>query len=531
MKILYNAHIHSLDQSRPQASVLVIDRERVAAIGGPELLDSFGARASREDMGGRTILPGLTDAHLHLQYYALGLQKVDVETPTKAEALRRVAERVAQTPPGKWVLGHGWQQNDWSDGASNGEFPTADDLDAISTAHPILLTAKSLHAAWANSTALKLAGITPDSPDPENGKIVRNTSGQPTGILLETAMEIGLAATPAETSSDVAEAIAQAQTNLWKLGLTGVHDFDRRTCFMALQQLRQDGRLKLRVVKNLPVELLPQASALGLRSGFGDDFLRIGSIKVFMDGALGPRTAAMFQPYLNEPSNRGILNIDGEEFFEHGRQAAESGLSMTVHAIGDRAVHEVLDGFEQLRSYERENRLPALRHRIEHVQIIHPDDAGRLGKLNIIASMQPIHATSDMFAAERYWGERTRLSYAWRTQLNHGAVLAFGSDAPVESPNPFWGLRAAVTRQRVDGAPAPEGWIPEEKLTMPEALAAYTTGPAYTAGWEDRLGRLSPGTLADLIVLENDPFTCHPDELTEMHSAATMVGGEWVYQH
>jgi predicted amidohydrolase YtcJ len=525
MKILFNAQIHSLDQARPQASVLVIDRDRIAAIGGPELLESFGLRASREDMGGRVILPGLTDAHLHLQYYAFGLQKVDVETRTKAEALRRVAERAAKTAPGKWILGHGWQQNDW-----DGAFPTADDLDAISAAHPTYLTAKSLHAAWANTAALKLAGITPNTPDPENGKIVRDASGQPTGILLESAMDLVSAVTPAENAADTAEAIAHAQPILWKMGLTGVHDFDRRTCFMALQQLRLEGRLKLRVVKNLPVELLPEANAVGLRSGFGDDFLRIGSIKVFMDGALGPRTAAMFQPYLNEPENKGILNMDGEEFFEHGRQAAEVGLSMTVHAIGDRAVHEVLDGFEQLRRYEHDHRLPALRHRIEHVQIIHPDDAGRLGKLNIVASMQPIHATSDMFAASRYWGERSRLAYAWRTQLNNGAVLAFGSDAPVESPNPFWGLHAAVTRRRPDGAPNPEGWYPEEKLSMDEALAAYTTGPAYTAGWEDRLGRLSPGLLADLIVLEKDPFRCHPDELLTLDSSATMLGGEWVYQ-
>jgi predicted amidohydrolase YtcJ len=299
---------------------------------------------------------------------------------------------------------------------------------------------------------------------------------------------------------------------------------------MALQVLHQRGDLKLRVTKSVPVDLLQQAHDLGLRSGFGDDMLKIGSVKVFMDGALGPRTAAMFQPYENEPGNRGILNMDGEHLFEISRQAADVGLGMTVHAIGDRANHEVLDAFEQLRAYEREKNLPHLRHRIEHVQILHPDDAARLGKVGVIASMQPIHATSDMLAADKLWGARSAGAYAWRTQLNHGAVLAFGSDAPVESPNPFFGLHAAVTRRRADGSPSPQGWYPEQRLSISEAWNGFTSGPAYAAGMEDRLGKLSPGYHADLIVLEKDPMTCEPDDLLKMQSSATMVKGEWVWQ-
>jgi predicted amidohydrolase YtcJ len=287
----------------------------------------------------------------------------------------------------------------------------------------------------------------------------------------------------------------------------------------------------MRVLKNLPVELLDQAHDLGLRGGFGDDWLRIGSIKVFMDGALGPHTAAMFQPYSGEEDNRGILNMDGEGLFEHGRKAAQVGLGLTVHAIGDRANHEVLNAYEQLRHYEHENGLPALRHRIEHVQVIHPDDAARLGKLNVIASMQPIHATSDMLMADAFWGERSRLAYAWRTQLDHGARLALGSDAPVEAPNPFLGLHAAITRRRADGSPSADGWYPEEKLSMAEAWEGFTIGPAYAAYMENRLGRLAPGYLADLIVLEaaQDPFRCDADELLMVQSLATMVAGEWVY--
>ncbi len=522
----------ALDRRQPKASAILINRDRIVSIGHGELLDSFPT-INREDMDGRVILPGLTDAHIHLMHYALGLQKVDVETKTKAEALKRVAERAAKTAPGQWILGHGWQQNDWppsSAGAPAGQFPTAADLDAIATDKPIYLTAKSLHAAWANSMALRLAGIGPGSPDPVNGKILRDENGQPSGILLEEAMGLVEKALPQPTLAEVVSALETAQPILWRMGLTGAHDFDYRTCFMALQALNAAGKLKLRVTKSVPLDLLPHAHALGLRTGFGDDFLRIGSVKAFMDGALGPRTAAMFAPYLNEPENKGILNMDGEELYEHGRQAAEVGLSMAVHAIGDRAIHEVLDGFKQLRAYERTHGLPALRHRIEHVQIIHPEDAPRLGELRVTASMQPIHAASDMLAADRYWGERARLSYAWRTQLDAGATLAFGSDAPVESPNPFRGLHAAITRCRPDGTPGPEGWYPQEKLTMREALEGFTTGAAYAAGLENRLGRLAPGYFADLIVLEDDPFTCPADDLLTTASSATMVGGEWVWQ-
>jgi len=379
---------------------------------------------------------------------------------------------------------------------------------------------------------MKMVNITASTPDPHNGQIQRDGRGNATGVLLETAMELVGNIIPQPTIEEIANAIEKAQSILWKMGLTGVHDFDRRESFMALQQLHAQHRLKLRVLKNIPVELLDQAFELGLRAGFGDDMLRIGNVKVFMDGALGPHTAAMFQPYigLGEENNRGILNMDGEELLEHGRKAAQVGLGMTVHAIGDRANHEVLNAYEQLRAYEKENHLPALRHRIEHVQVIHPDDAARLGKMDIIASMQPIHATSDMLMADQFWGERSRLAYAMKTQLDFGARLALGSDAPVESPNPFWGLHAAVTRRRADGSPSPDGWYPEQKLSMADAFAGYSLGPAYAANMEGRLGRLAPDHLADLIALEKDIFTCNANDLLTLESSATMVGGEWVWQ-
>jgi predicted amidohydrolase YtcJ len=485
-------------------------------------------------MGGRVILPGLTDAHIHLQEYALSLQIVDCEAETKEEILCRVAERVRQAPQGEWVRGHGWNQNLWASplmgGTGGGSWPSAADLDPVAPHNPVYLTAKSLHVSWVNSAALKSAGITASTADLLNGRIQRDSRGQPTGILFEDAVKLVEAVIPEPAPEALAKNFQQLIPDLWRMGLTGVHDFDKRTCFQALQLLHERGDLLLRVLKSIPLDLLPQAAALGLRSGFGDDFLRIGSVKLFADGALGPHTGAMFDPYVDEPQNRGILILDGEQLFEHGRLAAESGLSLAVHAIGDRAVHEALEGFTRLRAYENKRRLPALRHRIEHVQTIHPRDSGRLAELDIIASMQPVHAPSDMLMADRLLGERAALSYALRMQLQHGARLAFGSDAPVENPNPFHGLHAAVTRRRADGSPGPEGWFPEQRLRVRAALEGFTLGPAYAAGMEDRLGQLSAGFLADLIVVETDPFTCDPAELFAIRPVATMVGGEWVWQ-
>jgi predicted amidohydrolase YtcJ len=384
--------------------------------------------------------------------------------------------------------------------------------------------------AWVNHSALKLANLTPTSLDPSGGRLGRLEDGALDGNLYEIAAELVTKVAPKPSVQKIAQAIQRALPRLWQVGLTSVHDFDRSDCFAALQYLHTAGELKLRVLKSIPLEDLPLAAGLGLRSGFGDDMLRIGSIKAFMDGALGPQTAAMFAPYEGTVDERGILLMNSEELFEHAHLAAEYGFSMAVHAIGDRAVHEVLDAYQLLRDDEQDHLAsPGLRHRIEHVQLIHPQDIGRLAALNVIASMQPIHATSDMLMADRHWGKRAELSYAWRSQLNAGASLAFGSDAPVESPNPFRGLHAAVTRRRADGSPGEQGWYPEERLSLLEALHGFTTGAAYAAGMEDRMGRLSPGCLADLIVLETDPFTVEPSELQFILPVRTMVGGEWVF--
>lgn len=524
MKILYNARIYSLDADHSVASAIAIEQGQVVAIGDSKTLISEFSRAQKQDMSGAIILPGLTDAHLHLQQYALSLKKINCETDTLKECLSRVKDRISTAQPGEWVLGHGWNHNNWR------AWPSTKDLDLIAPNNPVYLTAKSLHAGWTNSAALKLADISTHTPDPPNGQLQRNNNGKLTGILLETAMELVSSIIPEPSFESVAEAIEGAQPILWQMGLTGLHDFDQRTCFLALQYLHSQRKLKMRVTKSIPVEKLSYARELGLRTGFGDDWLRIGSVKVFMDGALGQRTAAMIQSYDNEPENRGILNMDAEELFQIGCLAVEVGLSLAVHAIGDRANHETLNAFDQLRKFEQDQNFPKLRHRIEHVQIVHPDDAGRLSDLGIIASMQPFHAISDMYMSDQYWGERAANSYAWQSQANHGAILALGSDAPVESPNPFLGLYAAVTRQRIDDSPRPEGWYPEQCLSLDQAIKGYTIGPAYAGGVESRCGKLAAGYLADLIALEQDPFENPPTDLLAMTPLATMVGGEWVWQ-
>jgi predicted amidohydrolase YtcJ len=534
-RILHNAKIYTFDDAHPICSAMAMHGGQILALGDDQdILTQFGGGTHSLDIGGAPVIPGLIDAHIHLRHYAQSLDKIDCEVNTLAECLRLVDERAQTTLPGDWILGHGWNQNDWSGPFSGGAFPTAADLDKVAPNNPVFLTAKSLHTGWANSAAMRDAGIDAHTPDPDDGTILHNEHGNPTGIFLEGAMWMVDRAVPEPGGDELAEAIARAQRNLWQMGITGVHDFDRSACFDALQRLHLQERLQMRVVKNIPVDDLPLAAALGLRSGFGDDFMRIGAVKAFADGALGPHTAAMLQPYENAPAdNQGMLLLDAEQVLEYGREASQAGLPLTVHAIGDRANHEVLNALEQLREFERSQQISPdspLRHRIEHVQIIHPEDAPRLAQLGIIASMQPIHATSDMLTADRYWGARSANAYTWKSQLKHDAVLAFGSDAPVESPNPFWGLHAAVTRRRADGTPGPDGWYPTQRLSIKEALHAYTQGAAYAAGTENVQGKLAPGYWADLVVLDRDPFECAPEEIRDIRTLGTMVAGEWVLE-
>lgn len=525
-KLLYNARIRLSASDADHADALLIDCGRIAAAGRLDDLEGLCDPATkRENLAGKTVWPGLCDAHLHLQHYALALDKIDCAVNDRREVIRRVRSRAETQPPGTWILGHGWNQDEWPDG-----FGSASELDQAAPEHPVYLTAHSLHAGWANSLALRKAGISRDTPDPAGGQILRDAQGNPNGILLETADTLVSRGIPEPSDGELQQLLMKAQTALLRLGLTAIHDFDRIPCFHALQALDVEEKLILRVTKSLPVEALPFAISAGLRSGWGSDHLRIGSIKLFADGALGPRTAAMLEPYSDDPSERGILLMDAEDIYEIGQQAAGSGLSLTIHAIGDHANHEALEAYTQLRSFESRQGLPSLRHRIEHVQCLHPADLPRLAELNIIASVQPVHATTDMHTAERFWGSRVEHAYAYASLLASGVKIACGSDAPVESPNPFHGLLAAVARQRLDGSPSPEGWRPAQKLSLQQALAGFTTGAAWAGGWETSLGTLRPGHFADLILLDEDPFSLPQSELGRILPSGVMASGEWVWR-
>ncbi|MBC7225804.1 MAG: amidohydrolase [Thermoflexales bacterium] len=522
--VLFNGRIYTMDPHCPRARALAVCGGRVQAVGGDDLRALAGPGTEVVDLEGRTVLPGLADSHIHLSWFALGLGQVDLTgTASREEMLARVAARAAVTPAGEWILGRGWHQEEWPDR----RFPTAADLDAVAPHHPVLLVAKSGHALVANTRAMEQAGITADTPSPPGGQVVRDESGRPIGLFLEEAMRLIQQAVPYPDAAALARMIPPALEHLARLGLTAIHDMGDLIALEACQRLREDGApLLLRAVFYLPLEGLDHARALRLRFGLGDDFLRIGGVKLFADGALGPRTAAMLEPYIGEPDNRGILTLEPEELQRVVRQAAEGGLALAVHAIGDRANRLVLDALEAL---PPENRA-RLRHRIEHVQLLHPDDVGRLAALGVVASMQPIHAVQDAPMADRYWGPaRCATAYAWRSLLDTGTVLAFGSDCPVESPNPFLGIHAAVTRSRPDGYGGPEGWIPSQRITVEEAVRAYTWGAAYAAGLESRLGTLTPGKWADLVVLDRDIFTTDPSLIPQTHVLGTMVGGQWTY--
>jgi predicted amidohydrolase YtcJ len=528
--ILFNGQIITLDGSYPTATALAVKAGRIAAVGDTASILSLASPNTRlNNLDGQTVVPGLVDAHVHWQRFAESRREVNLDgVRSKAQALEKIAELAQNTSPGSWITGFGWSHDLWGE-----VFPTARDLDAIAPDHPVYLRGRSGHNAWVNSAALRVAGIDRETPAPEGAEIVRDADGEPTGILLEWgAMALVSRHIPTLSAEQIADIMRDAQAHAHALGMTGLHDFDDQPCLAGLQVMRERGELGLRVLKNVNLKYLDSLLHMGLRTGFGDDWLRIGALKLFADGSLGAHTALMLEPYTDDPDNMGLAVTSKADMLDAATRATLAGLPTTIHAIGDRAVRDVLDVFEAVRALEAERGIPrsARRHRIEHVQCIHPDDAPCLARLGLIASMQPIHATSDWQIAERAWGlARSAWSYNPRLQLDYGAVVAFGSDAPYDHLGIMAGIHAAVTRRRADGSPGVDGWMPAAKVTIDEALRAYTVAPAYAAGMEDRLGRIKPTYLADLTVLDADPYAVEPDALLEIGVVGTMVGGEWRY--
>lgn len=523
-RVYFNGKIHTMDAAHPRTSAVALAGNRIVATGNDDamraLLDPGGQAV---DLHGRTVVPGFTDAHLHFLSYGLSLREIDLaEVPTLAEAQQRVAARAASTAPNHWLTGRGWDQSLWT----GGNFPSRRDLDAVAPDHPVLLRRKCGHAAWANSQALALAGITAATPDPFGGEIERDpTDDEPTGILKELAIDLvgRLLAQPSDAEAVAAVRAAMAQAH--KHGIVGVHNMEGAAALRAFQTLRDAGELQLRVVQQIPEADLDAAIQMGIRSGWGDDRLRVGAVKIFADGALGARTALMVEPYEGEPANYGIAVATAEHLAAQVEKAARAGLAVHIHAIGDQANRNVLDAIEATR---RAGIGLHLRHRIEHAQVLHPDDLLRFAELGVIPSMQPIHCTQDMRMADAHWGQRSRLAYAWRSLTETGAVLAFGSDAPVESLNVLAGIHATVTRRRADGTPA-GGWNLEQTLTVEEAVAGYTTGAAYSVNQEHAQGKIAAGMLADLVVLSEDIFSINAMSILETDVVATIVDGEIVH--
>ncbi|GAA1627371.1 amidohydrolase [Catellatospora bangladeshensis] len=508
--------IRTGDERRPLAQALAVRDGDILAIGSEtDVRAAAGAKAELVDLGGAAVIPGLYDAHIHTAQYAHSLTTVDLAgTRSLAEALALIAERAAQLRPGEWLLGGRWNSNVW-------ERPVQPDryaLDSVCPANPVALPTVDGHTTWVNSAALRLAGIDARTADPVGGHIVRDERGEPTGILRETAAD---PLKPFLVAEDLGSLLRVAQERLLALGITSVHDIDGEDCRAAYLQMAAAGELKLRVHKAIRLEHLDSAIAQGRRTGQGDDWFREGPVKVFSDGALGSHTCHMSRPMTG--GDHGIAVVPYPEMLRLFRTAAQAGIAVATHAIGDQANHLVLDAYEAL------GPTPGLRHRIEHAQHLQPPDLARMARLGVVASMQPVHCTSDMDLVDALLPGHELASYAWRGLLDAGAVLAFGSDAPVEDPNPFPALHAAVTRTRADGSPA-GGWQPGQRITMAEAVRAHTVGAAYAAGEETRKGILAPGMLADFIAVDTDPFTDSPEAVLRTRVLTTVVGGEIRWQ-
>lgn len=527
--IVTHANIYTVDRQHPRAQAVAVIGERIVAVGSKAEIDAWqGPKTLVIDARGELLLPGFNDSHVHFTDGGAALAEVQLNDATSADEFRRrIAGQAARTARGEWILGGDWDETKWSPPQE----PAAALIDAVTRDIPAFVSRYDGHQGLANSAAMKLAGISSRTPDVPGGVIVRDASGTPTGIFKDAAQNLIFRAIPPMSHAQRLAAANRALAYAASVGVTSVQHMsaDYRD-IEVYSELLEKGQLTTRIYC-APLETGWQDQArIGLRRAWGSSYLRVGAVKGFADGSIGSRTAALFEPYSDEPSNRGILSDEmhpPEAMEERLMQADAAGLQLRVHAIGDRAISMILDMFaaiQQAHGY-RDQRMT-----IEHAQHLAPKDFERFARLHVIASMQPYHAIDDgRWVEARIGHERATSSYAWRALLDHGVTLAFGTDWDVAPLNPLLGLYAAVTRATLDGK-NPQGWIPQQKITLAEAVEAYTLGSAFAEFQEQEKGSITPGKLADMVLLSDDIFSIRPEAIRDVKVETTIVGGRIVYR-
>jgi predicted amidohydrolase YtcJ len=526
--VVVNARVYTADDARPLADAFAVRDGRVAFVGSTREARTLAGPGTRVlDLGGKTVIPGMVDAHAHFGGLAQTLSTVDLMgVPSYAELIARVQARAATLPKGTWVEGRGWDQNQWADG----QFPTHEALSAAVPDHPVYLTRVDGHAALVNAAAMRAAGLTRATRDPSGGRVLKGANGEPTGVLIDRAEELVARVIPNPTREQTFTALSEAQRVMHRWGLTGVHDAGAGRAMIELyEEMAKAGELDLRLYAMIADDsaAIAHFMALGPRSSLHDGRLWVRSIKLYSDGALGSRGAALLEPYSDDPGNTGLLVSPPAHIQEVAERALQAGFQVNSHAIGDRGNRIVLDAYEK--ALDRHPRADH-RFRIEHAQILHYSDIPRFAQLGVIPSMQASHQTSDMYwAGKRLGPERLLGAYAWRSLLNSGVIIPNGSDFPVEYVNPLISFHAAIARQDANDYPV-GGWYPDQRMTREEALKSMTLWPAYSAFQEQELGSLSTGKRADFVVLDQDIMRVAPELVLKTEVLSTWVGGKAVYE-
>lgn len=526
--LLIGANIHTMDASHPDATAMAWDADgKLLAVGDSEALATQYPMASRIDAHGESVVPGLIDAHGHMLSLGTVLTQANlVGTTSKTDVIERLEKFAAQLPKGAWLVGNGWDQNDWADE----HFPTAADLDAVFPDRPVFLNRIDGHAAWVNSVALKRAKKSLDGEWQPDGGHIERAKGKATGVLVDGAVALISRLIPPMTDKQKRAAYKLAFADVIADGLTGVGDARIDLAdFRILQAMDRAGEIPLRLYEF--AYAAPALDWLCAQHGRWADesgHLQMRTLKLFMDGALGSRGAALLADYSDDPGNRGLFVTSPADYLAAVQKAHRCGIQVATHAIGDRANRHVLDVYAKVLGTDATS--TDHRWRIEHAQIVSLSDIPRFAALHLIASMQPTHATSDMPWAEKRLGKaRLAGAYAWQRFIHAGVPLAFGSDFPVESPNPLPGIYAAVTRQDLDGNP-PGGWLPDQRVSREQALAGFTTGAAYAEFMENKVGALKPGMRADFVILDADPMNVPVRRIADIKPLSTWVDGKPVYE-